>query len=99
MKAPSHGTAVAYLALFIALGGGAYAASLPRNSVGPRQLKMGAVTSPKVKNGSLKALDFAAGQVPAGPKGDAGLAGSNGEPGAKGDPGAPGAPGSAFAYA
>jgi len=33
------------LALFIALGGGAYAATLPRNSVGPAQLKSGAVTS------------------------------------------------------
>jgi hypothetical protein len=44
----------ATLALFLALGGGAYAAiHLPRNSVGTKQLKKGAVTAAKVRNGSL----------------------------------------------
>jgi hypothetical protein len=47
---PSHATVVAYLALFVALGGSAYAAvGLPRNSVGTKQLKDGAVTSAKFK--------------------------------------------------
>ncbi len=38
---------------FIVLGGAAYAAGLPANSVGTKQLKNGAVTAVKVKNGSL----------------------------------------------
>ena len=52
------------LALTVALTTGtAYAASqLPKNSV----------TSKQVKNGSLKAADFKAGQLPAGPAGPAG---------------------------
>jgi hypothetical protein len=41
---PSHTTVIAYVALFVALGGGAYAATLPKNSVGPKQLKSNAVT-------------------------------------------------------
>src|SRR4051812_35341248 len=55
---------ISLLALVIALGGSAYAAvSLPRNSVGTKQLKKravtnsklanGAVTGPKVRSGSL----------------------------------------------
>ena len=39
---------VAYLALFVALGGTSYAASLPKNSVGATQLKDRAVTAPKL---------------------------------------------------
>ncbi|MFL5895727.1 MAG: collagen-like protein [Thermoleophilaceae bacterium] len=106
MKRPRHATIVAYLALFTALGGGAYAASqLPRNSVGSAQLKKSAVTSVKVKDRSLQARDFAKGQLPAGPqgpKGDAGAPGTKGDPGPQGDPGAKGdtgAAGSAVAYA
>jgi len=48
---PSHATIVAYLALFVALGGTAYAAtSLPANSVGTKQLRNGAVTTPKLRD-------------------------------------------------
>lgn len=43
-----RGHAVAYLALFIALGGTTYAASLPRNSVGTAQLKDRSVTALKL---------------------------------------------------
>ena len=39
---------IAYLALFITLGGTAYAASLPRNSVGTAQLRDRAVTAEKL---------------------------------------------------
>src|ERR1022692_4416975 len=54
---------VACLALLIGLGGTGYAAlSLPANSVGTAQLKANAVTSLKVKNGSLLKADFKAGQ-------------------------------------
>jgi hypothetical protein len=46
---PRHSTLVAYVALFVALGGTTYAAvSLPKNSVGTKQLKDGAVTSSKL---------------------------------------------------
>jgi len=73
--------AIACLALFIALGGAAYAATqLPKNSVGAKQLKKSAVTSVKVKDHSLRATDFA-GQLPAGPQGDRG---ATGEPGKRG---------------
>ena len=42
---------------FIVLGGGAYAAtSLPRNSVGTKQLKRGAVTKAKIKKSTLREL-------------------------------------------
>jgi hypothetical protein len=54
MKRPSHATVIAYLALFIALGSGAYAATqLPKNSVGPKQLQKNAVATPKIKSGAV----------------------------------------------
>jgi hypothetical protein len=54
---------VSVLALFIALGGSAYAAlKLPKNSVGSKQIKKNAVTSAKVKNGTLTASDTKKGQ-------------------------------------
>ena len=46
--------AIAYLALFVALGGTSYAAiNLPAGSVGTRQLHNGSVTSRKLANGSV----------------------------------------------
>ena len=48
-----RGSAVAYVALFIALGGTSYALSLPAGSVGTRQLRNGSVTSKKLANGSI----------------------------------------------
>jgi hypothetical protein len=77
---------IACLALAVALSGGASAVStaLPRNSVGPTQLKANAVNSAKVKDRSLRAVDFAAGQIPAGPAGPAGAAGPQGPPGTSG---------------
>jgi uncharacterized iron-regulated membrane protein len=51
----------ATLALFVALGGGAYAATaLPANSVGSKQLKKNAVVAAKIKSNSIngsKVLD------------------------------------------
>ncbi|MEA2482028.1 MAG: hypothetical protein QOJ07_3950 [Thermoleophilaceae bacterium] len=77
--------AVASTALVVALGGTSYAAvKLPKNSVGSKQIKSNAVTSPKVKNGSLLAADFAVGQLPAGAKGDPGERGAQGERGPQG---------------
>jgi hypothetical protein len=91
---PSHTTVAAYMALFVALGGTSYAAvKLPRNSVGGKQIKPNAVSSSKVKNGSLRLADFGAGQVPAGPRG------ADGAPGTPGADGSPGADGTAAAFA
>jgi hypothetical protein len=82
---PSPATVLAALALVMALGGTGYAAiTLPANSVGTTQLKKDAVTSLKVKNGSLLKADFKAGQVPAGATGPAGPAGPAGAAGAAG---------------
>lgn len=59
---------IAFLALFVALGGTGYSAvTLGKNSVGTKQLKKNAVTSPKVKNGSLTGsdvLESSLGRVP-----------------------------------
>ena len=70
-KLPSPALVVACLALAMSLGGVGYAAIvLPPHSVGTAQLKDNAVTSPKVRNQSLKAIDFAPGQLrPTGPAG------------------------------
>jgi hypothetical protein len=77
---------VACLALAISLSGAAYAVStaLPRNSVGTAQLKNNAVNSAKVRNASLRAADFAPGQLPRGQQGPAGPQGPQGPPGATG---------------
>ena len=93
----ARGNAVAYAALFTALGGTSYAAvDIAKNSVGANQIKAGAVRSSEVKDRSLLAKDFKAGQLPrgatgaAGAAGAAGPAGPKGETGAKGDQGIPG---------
>jgi hypothetical protein len=76
-RRPSPPMVVAFVALMVALAGTSYAAiQLPANSVGTKQLKKNAVTGKKVKNGSLKASDFAADQLPKGEKGDPGPAGA-----------------------
>lgn len=93
----SPATVIAMIALAVALGGTGYAAvKLPSNSVGTPQLKNNAVTSVKVKNGSLLKADFKAGQAPAGPAGPSGSAGPAGPAGPAGVAGAPG-PSDAFA--
>lgn len=79
---PSPAMVVACLALVVALGGTSYAVvSLAPNSVGTAQLRANAVVSSKVRNRSLLAVDFKAGQIPTGP------------PGPKGDKGDPGTSG------
>lgn len=83
------------LALFIALGGASYAAiTLPKNSVGSRQIKKNAVTGSKIKSGSVASSDLskpvrsqlakAGARGPAGPKGDTGAKGDAGPAGSAG---------------
>jgi len=56
LRAPSPAFVISLIALLVALGGTAYAAtSLPRNSVGTKQLKKNAVTAPKIKKGAVTA--------------------------------------------
>jgi hypothetical protein len=77
----TYANAMSTIALFLALGGGAYAVSVPKNSVGPKQLKRSAVTAAKlrpgsvttthVKNRSLLVGDFRPGQLSFGAAGRA----------------------------
>ena len=91
---PSPALVISFIALIVAMGGTGYAAiSLPKNSVGTKQLKKNAVKSSKVKNGSLLADDFAAGQLPAGAQGPVGPRGPQGPAGATGPRGLQGEPG------
>jgi hypothetical protein len=56
LNRPTYAGVTSTLALFIALGGGAYAAAtLPANSVGPRQIKKNAVERAKLKNNAVDA--------------------------------------------
>jgi hypothetical protein len=83
LRPPSPAMVVACLALAISLSGAAYAVStaLPRNSVGTVQLKNSAVNSAKVRNATLRAADFAPGQIPRGAQGPAGPQGPPGTSG------------------
>jgi len=62
----TYSNVVATLALFLVLAGGsAFAAKqmLPKNSVGTKQIKSGAVAAAKLKNGSVTGAKLAAGAV------------------------------------
>jgi hypothetical protein len=88
LRSPSPAFIIAMLALFVALGGTSVAAiGLSRGSVKGKFIAKNAITSPKVKNHSLKKSDFAAKQLPAGPRG------LKGDKGDKGDAGQVPAPG------
>lgn len=79
---------VAYLALFVALGGTSYAAiKLPANSVGTKQIQKRAVTPAKLAQSTIARFK--------GQKGDVGAQGIQGLQGPQGLPGLPGAKGDA----
>lgn len=88
-----YANVTATLALVVALGGTAYAANTVRSSdikngeVKRVDLANDAVTSGKVRNGTLLRKDFRSGQVPAGPRGSTGATGATGPKGDKGDAG------------
>lgn len=96
--------AVAYLALFVALGGSSYAAArlspgsvtsraLARHAVTRPKLAHGSVTAASVRNHSLSSADLRRGAVLRGLKGDVGATGPAGRPGLAGIPGLTGARG------
>lgn len=62
----NYANVIATIALFVALGGVAVAAGLPKNSVGPKQLKRGAVTAPDIRRGAVTAGKIAPKAVVAG---------------------------------
>ena len=87
----SYANVMATIAVFMALGGGAYAATqLPANAVKARNIAAGAVSSSKVKNHSLLARDFKPGQLQRGAAGPQGAQGPQGPQGPQGDPGTDG---------
>lgn len=99
VRRPSPAMIVACIALLVSLGGTSFAAAtqLGRSSVGTAQLRNGAVTNPKIRNNaitstkvqnrSLLRVDFAPGQLPAGPTGPQGPPGATGATGAAGPQG------------
>jgi hypothetical protein len=49
----NYSNAIATIALFVALGGAAVAAGIPKHSVGPKQLKRGAVTTAALRKAAV----------------------------------------------
>jgi hypothetical protein len=103
LSRPSPALVLSIIALVMSVAGTSYAAvRLPRNSVGSRQIKNNAVTSAKVRDGSLLRQDFALSELSAlrgpqgepGAKGDAGPQGDRGAQGERGERGPQGLPGS-----
>jgi hypothetical protein len=77
----SYANVMATLAVFIALGGGAYAVTkAPKNSVTSKSIKKGAVRSVDVRNDGLKGIDIDESTLSGiqGPKGDIGQQGPPG---------------------
>jgi hypothetical protein len=73
----SYANVMATIAVFIALGGASYAAlKLPKNSVGTKQLKKGAVSLDKIKRSAQTSLKGQQGE-----KGEQGLQGPKGDQG------------------
>jgi hypothetical protein len=78
----TYANVMASIAVFLLLGGGAYAATqLPKNSIGTKQLKNGSITLNKLSNSARTALKGKTGptgpqgtQGPQGPQGPAGTA-------------------------
>ncbi|MFL5895541.1 MAG: hypothetical protein ACJ76Z_10585 [Thermoleophilaceae bacterium] len=90
----TYSNVIATFALFLALGGGAYAAfKLPAKSVGSRELKSRAVTPRKVAPATVALFK---GQK--GAKGDPGAQGAQGAQGSQGIAGADGPRGPSNAY-
>lgn len=92
-RKPSAALVISLLALFVALGSSSVAAparDAAKKLITGKQIKDSSITTKDVKNRSLQALDFKAGQLPAaaqGPKGETGSQGLKGDAGAQGPEG------------
>ena len=102
----TYANVMATIAVFLALGGSAYAAlritganvvngsltglDIKDNSMSGKDVK--GIQSADIVDGSLLAQDFKAGQLPEGPQGPQGLQGVAGTNGKDGNPGSPGPP-------
>ena len=53
----SYANVISSIALFVALGGTSYALTLPRNSVGPKQIRAGAVGTTELRTGAVRSRD------------------------------------------
>jgi hypothetical protein len=62
----TYANVIASLALFIALGGAAVAAGLPKNSVGPNQIKKGAITAKAIRKQAVTSGKIAPRAITAG---------------------------------
>ncbi len=95
----TYANVISTLCLFLLLGGGAaYAAiHLPKNSVGPKQLRKHSITPQKLAKATRQ--QFAGAPGPQGPKGAKGDRGATGKQGATGKTGAQGPKGDAGAPA
>jgi hypothetical protein len=91
----TYANVAASLALFLALGGAAYAATqLPKNSVGTNQIRKEAVTAGKIAKKTRQQLQGNRGPAgQQGPQGKTGKQGAKGATGARGAQGNTGAPG------
>jgi hypothetical protein len=99
----TYANVAASLALFLALGGAAYAATqLPKNSVGTNQIRKEAVTAGKIAKKTRQQLQGQRGpagqQGPQGKTGKTGAKGATGARGAQGNTGAPGVDGTGPAF-
>jgi hypothetical protein len=68
---------VSLTALFFALGGGTYALTVPRNIVGPKQIKKNAVRSKHIKARAVKRSDLGSNAVNSAKVADASLTGAD----------------------
>lgn len=94
----SYANVMATVAVFLALGGGAYAVGVKSNSIGSKQIKDDRVKSVDVKDDTLTGADVNESKLalpvgPPGPAGPPGIDGTDGEDGTDGQDGALGPPG------
>jgi hypothetical protein len=86
----TYANVTASIALFVALGGTSYALTLPRNSVGAKQLRTGSVGGAEIRTGAVRSRDVRDHSIAfkdISNSARAVLRGRQGEPGPAGPPG------------
>jgi hypothetical protein len=96
----SYSNVMATVAVFMAMGGGAYALSIPRNSVGAKQIKRNGVGASEIKTNGVGASEIKRGAVRSSEVKDSSLHAGDFKAGElpAGPQGLPGAAGTARAY-